>query len=159
MNMMVNAANIITDGTLQNSAILASITVDSQRVNNHKRLTRGDRMTTLIDREIVEIATPGPWKKPFKHSGSVYDEKEENCIVGGYYADIAEEDAKFIAHFNPAKVLDMLNQIERLMCCGNCAHYRDLRPGEMAYRCNIDPVIIASTAPDYVCNEWQNREM
>ena len=71
-------------------------------------------MTTKADREIVEIATPGPWKKPFKHSGSVYDEKEENCIVGGYHADITEEDAKFIAHFNPAKVFDMLNRIEEL---------------------------------------------
>ena len=115
-------------------------------------------MTTLIDRKIVEIATPGPWKKLFKHSGSVYDEKEENCIVGGYYADITEEDAKFIAHFNPAKVLDMLNQIERLMCCGNCAHYQGSgEPPGAWWECKGD-VSFECPEPWFWCDKWEIRE-
>lgn len=80
---------------------------------------------TLDDlRKIAEAATPGPWESITEAYSS-----ELGDYLGGYIPGVAErfvtehdgvtpplspEDAKFIATFNPQKVLELLEETERL---------------------------------------------
>ena len=48
-------------------------------------------------------------------------------------------------------------EIKSMRVCGNCAHYRNLHPGESLYRCFKDSATIESTLPDHVCEKWEIR--
>lgn len=70
-------------------------------------------------RQIAEAATPGPWEVRTDDADMlhvVHDSEYVSyvCTVGGKEAPNAEADAEFIATFNPQRVLELLDQIERL---------------------------------------------
>lgn len=76
----------------------------------------GDEKT---DREIAEAATVGPWLPAMLSHGEVGEETHEVFgIVDDQPVQIAQvesvDDSLFIAHFNPAKVREMLAEIETL---------------------------------------------
>jgi len=74
-------------------------------------------MTKKTDREIAEAATPGPWRyaRSIAEIGIWSPDKKpiiwptvDRGLTGNF------EDAEFIAHFSPSKVLGMLDEIARL---------------------------------------------
>lgn len=70
---------------------------------------KGNEMKT--DRKICEAATPGPWELVAKNC------QQFRCIVDTRNREkipMCKNDEIFIAHFNPAKVAAMLDEIEEL---------------------------------------------
>lgn len=76
-------------------------------LNGEKRMT---------DLEICNAATDGPWSmgafSPIAASIMISNKEEEICEVWSEYGGIV--DARFIAHFNPQKVREMLTYIKEL---------------------------------------------
>src|SRR6266849_4983225 len=60
-------------------------------------------------REIAKKATPGPWKLTGQHMTIFW-----RVWIGGHHMDASPADAAFIATFNPATVLTLLDEIDRL---------------------------------------------
>ena len=76
-------------------------------------------MTLADERRIAEAATEGPWEERTDDADMlhvVHDSEYVSyvCTVGGKEAPNAESDAEFIATFNPQRVLELLDENERL---------------------------------------------
>ena len=74
----------------------------------------------MPDKEIAENATPGPWQTD--DSRGVWNEVDDIYVFvhagptseNGCDWEMSDENRRFIAHFNPAKVLELLNEIDVL---------------------------------------------
>ena len=64
----------------------------------------------MSDREICEAATAGPWR----HHDEVYSRNSNRSVIGDHCTvaeSISRDNAAFIAHFNPTKVMAMLDEL------------------------------------------------
>jgi hypothetical protein len=82
----------------------------------------GEQVNTKTLRDIAEAATPGPWDcqshgKPTDEHANPWEvgtPDDHEPPVAVCLRENTVHDAYFIATFNPAKVLEMLDELDRL---------------------------------------------